>query len=75
MTGHLSLDNQGYCAIWTEVLAGRAGDDIASAAITILDKVLEDNPEISNLVIWRDSCAAKSKSNDMLFNASFDQNS
>ena len=45
----------------TEVLAGRAGDDIASAVITILDKVLEDNPEISDLVTWCDSCVPQNR--------------
>ena len=40
-------DQQGYCAIWTELTSGRAGNDITSAFIAILNKFVVDYPKVT----------------------------
>ncbi|GBN86765.1 hypothetical protein AVEN_257508-1 [Araneus ventricosus] len=45
---------QVYCALWSEDLSGRAGNDIASAFDKILTVLTEEN-DISELITWSDS--------------------
>ena len=52
---------KGYCAIWTEVTSGRAGNDIASAFVSILRKIVEDNPAATDLICWSDSCVPQNR--------------
>ena len=52
---------KGYCAIWTEVTSGRAGDDIASAFVSILRKIVKDNPAATDLICWSDSCVPQNR--------------
>ena len=40
---------QGHCAIWTECISDRPGNDIASAFIQILNKVAADHPNVTEL--------------------------
>ena len=40
----ITSDKQGYCAIWTQLTSGRAGNDIASIFTAILKKTVADNP-------------------------------
>ena len=54
-TGHLS-NKQGFCCIWMEAMAGRAGDDISSAVIRVVNEIIKDNPEILDLITWSGSC-------------------
>ena len=61
MTAHCSLDKQGYCAIWAENLAGRTGNDMASAVVKLLDKIVENHPLISCITLWSDSCISQNK--------------
>jgi len=42
----MTSSKQGYCAIWTELVSGRAGHDIASAFVKILTKMVEDHPTV-----------------------------
>ena len=51
----------GYCAIWTEITAGRAGNDIASAFISILKQIIKDNPDVVDLLCWSDSCVPQNR--------------
>ena len=44
LTAHASLGKKGYCAIWTEIMSGRNGNDIASAFKRILREVVKDYP-------------------------------
>ena len=37
-------------------LMGRAGNDLASALVKILEMVFSENKELKNLVLWSDSC-------------------
>ena len=50
-----------YCSIWTEMTSGRAGIDIASSFISILEKVLVDHPNITNIICWSDSCVPQNR--------------
>ena len=43
----MTSSKQGYCAIWTECMSGRAGNDIASAFIQIPNKVSADHPDVT----------------------------
>ena len=54
-------DKQGYCAIWTELASGRAGNDIASGFIAILKRFVRDYPHITELICWCDSCVPQNR--------------
>ena len=57
----MTSSKQGYCAIWTECVSGRAGNDIASAFIQILNKVAADHPKVIELICWSDSCVPQNR--------------
>ena len=57
----MTSSKQGYCALWTECMSGRAGNDIVSAFIQILNKVAEDHPHVTELICWSDSCVAQNR--------------
>lgn len=61
LTAHCSKNKITYCALWNEALSGRSGNDIASALIKILECVVEDNPTITKLILWSDSCVPQNK--------------
>ena len=46
---------QVYCAFWPKVVSGRAGNDIASSFISILEKAVEDHPATKHLICWSNS--------------------
>ena len=41
--------------------SGRAGNDIASAFVAILNKVVEDHPSVTDIVCWSDSCVPQNR--------------
>ena len=57
----MTSSKRGYCAIWTEAISGRAGNDIASAFISILKKISIDEPHVTNLICWSDSCVPQNR--------------
>ena len=57
----MTSSKRGYCAIWTEAISGRAGNDIASAFISILKKISIDEPHVTNLTCWSDSCVPQNR--------------
>lgn len=61
LTAHFSVTGRVYCAIWPETLMGRRGNDIASALVKILTKIIEDNPETKEFVLWSDSCVPQNR--------------
>lgn len=67
LTAHCkhNLQKEGYCCIWDESQAGRTGNDMASAAVAILAKVLQKHPDISKMIIWSDSCIPQNKNSYM----------
>ena len=52
---------KGYCALWTEVISGRAGNDIASSFISILKKISIDEPDVTHIICWSDSCVPQNR--------------
>lgn len=60
-----------YCAIWHEMFMGRTGNDIASAVVSILERVFSDNPDISNIVLWSDSCVPQNRNSLMSYAIAF----
>jgi len=65
LTGHLSINRQAYCVVWHESLSGRAGNDIASALVAMLGKVVEQNPNITEMSLWADSCVPQNRNSLM----------
>ena len=61
----MTSSKQGYCAIWTECVSGRAGNDIASAFIQILNKVAADHPKVIELICWSDSCVHQNRNSNI----------
>ena len=63
LTAHVSdgKHKEGYCAIWHEGIGGRGGNDIASALVKILGRVVSDFPNTLHLILWSDSCIAQNK--------------
>ena len=65
MTAHFSVNRKVYCAIWSEAIRGRSGNDIASSVYKILRKVVEDNPLLEELILWSDSCVPQNRNSIM----------
>ena len=61
LTAHASLGKKGYCAIWTEIMSGTNGNDIASAFIRILREVVKDYPDHADVTVWSDSCVPQNR--------------
>lgn len=70
LTAYFTTTKKVYCALWTETLAGRAGNDIASALKRILDVVIDEN-ELTTLTLWSDSCVPQNR-NSIMSNAILD---
>ncbi|KAJ8914063.1 hypothetical protein NQ315_017584 [Exocentrus adspersus] len=60
LTAQFSTNKKAYCALWTEYMSGRTGNDIASAFIKILEKLVEEH-EFSDLITWSDSCVPQNR--------------
>lgn len=67
MTAHISIGKQVYCAVWTEALHGRTGNDMASAVYKILHRVLADHPEFTEIILWSDSCVPQNRNSLMSY--------
>lgn len=50
-----------YCAVWSEGLCGRSGNDIASAVMRILESILQDFSNTEHIILWSDSCVPQNK--------------
>ena len=66
LTAHFSLNKKGYNAVWNEMDAGRGGNEIASAIISILRTILEEHPNIDKICLWSDSCVPQNKNSFMV---------
>lgn len=60
MTAHFSESKTIYCALWTEVTAGRSGNDLASAVYKILKQVALEH-DFTELILWSDSCVPQNR--------------
>ncbi|GBL92981.1 hypothetical protein AVEN_54621-1 [Araneus ventricosus] len=60
LTAYYTPTKQVYCALWSENLSGRAGNDIASAFHKILTVLTEENG-ITELITWSNSCIPQNR--------------
>ncbi|GFN76111.1 DNA repair protein rhp54 [Plakobranchus ocellatus] len=67
LTGHCSIDKKGYSMVWNEGMSGRSGSDIASALYTMLGLVASDHPDITDIIMWSDSCVPQNRNSIMSF--------
>jgi hypothetical protein len=65
LTAHCSLSKQAYGCLWPETMSGRSANDIASAMVVILRKVVTDHPTVTKLILWSDSCVPQNKNSIM----------
>ena len=57
-----SLDNKaGYCYCWDEVNGTLSGEVIASLQYQHFKMILEENKNISRLIIWSDGCGYQNR--------------
>ncbi|KAK4875572.1 hypothetical protein RN001_011994 [Aquatica leii] len=61
LTAHCSISKEVYCAIWPETMCGRSGNDLSSALVQILEKVVSNHPEINEIITWSDSCVPQNR--------------
>lgn len=61
LTAHSSVGKEVYCAIWPETMCGRSGNDISSALIQILEKIISKHPQIIEIITWSDSCVPQNR--------------
>lgn len=65
LTGFDIVQKRGYCTLWHELLGGRKGIDIASALYLLLEKLLEERPNVKTIILWSDSCVPQNKNSHM----------
>lgn len=65
LTAHCSKSKKGHCCIWSEATSGRAGNDLASATVEILEHVVKMNPDITKVILWSDSCVPQNRNSSM----------
>ncbi|KAF2898438.1 hypothetical protein ILUMI_07737 [Ignelater luminosus] len=67
LTAHLSIIKQVYCALWSEHLTGRKGNRLTSALYKILKNVIEDHPNLEEIILCSDSCVSHNRNSIMSF--------
>ncbi|KAF2891926.1 hypothetical protein ILUMI_14247 [Ignelater luminosus] len=67
LTAHFSINEKVYCAFWAESTMGLREINIASALSEIIEGVLGDNPEVTKLTTWSDSCVLQNKNTILSF--------
>ena len=50
----------------SEVIAGKAGNDIVSGFIAMREKLVEHYPNYSDLVVWSDSCVPQNRNSPVI---------
>ena len=65
LTAHFSLNKGAYNAMWPETMAGRGGNEIASALIVILKRIIADFPLLNEFTLWSDSCVPQNRNSVM----------
>lgn len=66
LTAHFSLNKCAYNAVWPETLAGRGGNEIASALTVILKTILAEFKTLDTITLWSDSCVPQNRNSLML---------
>lgn len=53
--------------MWDESKMGRTGNDIASALLKILNRIIQDFPGITDIIPWSDSCVPQNRNSLVTF--------
>ena len=61
LTARVSRTKNTYCALWTESIAGRTGNDLTSAFTALLTQIVSEHPDMTDLILWSDSCVAQNR--------------
>lgn len=60
-------NKQAYCAVWSENVGGRSGNEIASAVIVLLKHILLDHLEYEQLLLWSDSSVPQNRNSHISY--------
>lgn len=66
LTG-ITSKGQDYCAVWTELTSGSAGNNIATTFVKILKNVDRDNVHITDVVCRNDSCIPQNRNSHISY--------
>lgn len=67
LTARVFRTKKAYCALWTESIAGRTGNDLASAFTALLTQIVSEHPDVTDLILWSDSCVAQNRNRMMAY--------
>ena len=65
LTAHCSITKQCYGVLWPETFSGRSGNDIASGLVRILENIVRNNPSVTQITLWSDSCTPQNRNRIM----------
>ena len=54
-----------FCCVWTENIAGRKGNEIASGLVHIQENVVRDHPQITSIILLSDVCVPQNRNSFM----------
>ncbi|XP_056310757.1 uncharacterized protein LOC130222157 [Danio aesculapii] len=67
LTAHSSQTKKGSVLCGQRTMSGRGANDIASALVKLLERVLHDHPEATEIVTWSDSCEPQNRNSIIAF--------
>ena len=65
LTAQCSISKKNYSAVWSELISGQTGNDIASALLVILDQIVADESQVTEICLWSDSCVPQNRNSFM----------
>ncbi len=65
LTAKCANNGKTYSSFWDESQSGRNGNDLASAALSILNQLFQDDPLIEHIILWSDSCVPQNRNKMM----------
>ena len=54
-----------YCCAWSDNIARRAANEIASAPTHILENVVRDHLQMTGKILWSDACVPQNRNSFM----------
>lgn len=65
LTAKCANNGKTYSSFWDESQSGRNGNDLASATMSILNRLFQDDPFIEHIILWSDSCVPQNRNKMM----------
>ena len=59
------FEKKTHCVVWHECQAGRGGNEIASSVSKLLQDIVQNNPLVTKIITWSDSCVPQNKNSFM----------